>query len=134
MIVSCFVYIISICFLYILFIFFWLYLHALCIMNVSSCAGQVELTDLKERIVEVSQNVTQLKHRVHDHMKSKFVDFDPLLKKIKGFLEKAVRTSDEINTLFNRIEFQVMCRLLPPLTKCPCYVSLIGTIFYADQT
>lgn len=69
-------------------------------------AGQVEVTDLKERIEEVTQNVAQLKLRVSDYMKSKYVDFDPLLKKTKGFLDKAVRTSDEINALFNRIEFQ----------------------------
>lgn len=64
--------------------------------------------ELKERIVDVTQNIAQLKLRVHDHMKSKYIDFDPLLKKTKGFLHKAVKTSDDINTLFNRIEFQVI--------------------------
>ena len=63
--------------------------------------------ELKERIVDVTQKVSQIKLRLHDHMKSKYIDFDPLLKKTKGFLDKAVRISDEINSLFNRIEFQV---------------------------
>ncbi|KAE8741357.1 hypothetical protein FOCC_FOCC013124 [Frankliniella occidentalis] len=74
-------------------------------------AGQVEMSDLKERIVDVSQNVSQLKHRVYDYMKTKFIDFDPLLKKSMSFLDKAVRMSDEINNLFNRIEFQTKCDL-----------------------
>ncbi|XP_034246054.1 centromere/kinetochore protein zw10 homolog [Thrips palmi] len=73
---------------------------------VLSNAGQVEMSDIKERIMNVTQNVSQLKLRVHDYMKSKFIDFDPLMKRTVGFLDNAVRTSDEINTLFNRIEFQ----------------------------
>ncbi|KAK3928671.1 Centromere/kinetochore protein zw10-like protein [Frankliniella fusca] len=80
-------------------------------------AGQAEMTALKERIVDVSQNVAELKLRVHDHLKNNFIEFDPLLKKSIGFLDKAVRTSDEINNLFNRIEFQAITFLFLQ-TKC----------------
>lgn len=73
---------------------------------VLSNAGQVEMTDIKKRILDVTQNVSQLKLRVHDYMRSKYVDFDPLMKKQQSYLDKAEKTSDEINALFNRIEFQ----------------------------
>lgn len=73
---------------------------------VLSKSGEVEVTELKARIADVIRNVQQLKVRVHDNLSSNFVDFDPLLKSSKGFFEKSLKATDDIVTLFNRIEFQ----------------------------
>jgi mannose/fructose/N-acetylgalactosamine-specific phosphotransferase system component IID len=77
------------------------------LLDYSFVAGQVEITDLNDKLSEITQKITSLKFEVIRMMEESYVKFNVLHQETVQLDGKVKALSDDMNELLIRIETQV---------------------------
>ena len=76
-------------------------------LNDGFVAGQAEITDLNDKISDITQKITSLKFEVIHMMEESYVKFNILHQETVHLESKVMALSNDMNELLRRVETQV---------------------------